>query len=452
MWSDVAAALAHAFLAGDWAREGLVERGGQALGRRPRWLRRVVSEVLSAYHRPPRDRRRELAAFIGHVFDTTWGDRDDGPPAPRKPPVRHWFVADPAMARSPWPVPIIPTVGDLADFLDLPIDELLWLADRWGLERTVPAERLRNYRYSWLPRPSGPPRLIERPKARLKAVQRRILRRILDAVPPDEAAHGFRPGRSARSHAASHTGQRVVLRFDLEDFFASVPAGRVFGTFRAAGYPEDVAHALTALCTNVVPRAEWERAPRPPEPTLLSAHHRLGRRLATPHLPQGAPTSPALANLAAFRLDRRLAGLAASLEAAYTRYADDLALSGGERLLARAAPVGRSVGAIAREEGFRINDRKTRLMSSAGRQRLCGVVVNVRPNLVRGEYDLLRAVLHDAAVGGPGRANRAGVPDFRAHLLGRIAWAEQLNPDRGAKLRRLFDRIDWERDGGVAVG
>jgi RNA-directed DNA polymerase len=105
-----------------------------------------------------------------------------------------------------------------------------------------------------------------------------------------------------------------------------------------------------------------------------------------------------------------------------------------------------SVAAIAREEGFRINERKTRLMSNAGRQRLCGVVVNVRPNLVRREYDLLRAVLHSAALRGPA-ANRAGVPDFRAHLLGRIAWAEQLNPNRGARLRRLFDWVDWPRGG-----
>jgi hypothetical protein len=82
-------------------------------------------------------------------------------------------------------------------------------------------------------------------------------------------------------------------------------------------------------------------------------------------------------------------------------------------------------------------------MPGAGRQRLCGVVVNERPNVARPDYDRLRAILHDAARRGPAAANRAGVPDFRAHLLGRIAWVESLNPDRGAKLRRRFDEIDW---------
>ena len=89
------------------------------------------------------------------------------------------------------------------------------------------------------------------------------------------------------------------MRLDLEDFFASVPAGRVFGIFRTAGYPEAVAHVLTALCPTVVPATEWARIPRPSDPRQVQRHARLGRRLATPHLPQGAPTSPALASLAA---------------------------------------------------------------------------------------------------------------------------------------------------------
>jgi hypothetical protein len=224
----------------------------------------------------------------------------------------------------------------------------------------------------------------------------------------------------------------VVVRLDLEDFFAAVVAARVFGIFRAAGYPEAVAHVLTGLCTNAVPLSE-----------SVPDHFRLSRRLATPHLPQGAPTSPALANLCAFGLDRRLTALAARFGATYSRYADDLVLSGGPLLRRAADTVAAAVAAVARDEGFHVNDAKRRMTTRAGAQRVCGIVVNDRPNLARRDYDRLKAVLHDAALHGPAAANRAGVPDFRAHLAGRVAWLESLNAARGARLRERLDAIEW---------
>jgi len=154
-------------------------------------------------------------------------------------------------------------------------------------------------------------------------------------------------------------------------------------------------------------------------------------------------TSPALANLAAFGLDRRLTGLAAALGLTYTRYADDLTLSGSQLLADRAAGVRATVARIAREEGFALNERKSELATRAGRQRVCGIVVNERLNLARAEYDVLKATIHNAALHGPAGQNREGVPDFRAHLLGRIAWVESLHPERGQRLRRQFARIGW---------
>ena len=108
--------------------------------------------------------------------------------------------------------------------------------------------KLRHYTCVWIFRPGRSPRPIERPKRLLKDVQRRVLRETLDRVPPHEAAHGFRRGHSALTNARRHVGQRVVVGLDVEDFFASVTAGRVYGIFRATGYPEEVAHLLTGLC------------------------------------------------------------------------------------------------------------------------------------------------------------------------------------------------------------
>jgi len=416
----------------------MARRAGAILEPRPRWLRAVARAVIDAYHRPPDDRPRELAAFIAATIEAL-------APRPReaKPPhVRRWIVPEPAMGTMRWPVPQLASLADLAAFAELSHGQLDWLADARGLERTVADERLRNYRYLWLPRASGCVRVIERPKRGLKEVQRRLLHDLLDLIPAHDAAHGFVRGRSVRTHAAQHAGRKVVLRLDLEDFFASIQAGRIYGIFRTCGYPEAVAHALTALTTNVLPSRAWAALPRPREDLrAITAHHALGRRLATAHLPQGAPTSPALANLAAFRLDRRLAGLAASLGAVYSRYADDLTFSGPRTLLGEARAW---IAQIAREEGFTANDHKTAVMTRAGRQRVCGIVVNDGPNVAREQYDELKAILHNAARNGPAAENRAGVPDFRAHLLGRIAWVASLNPARGAKLRLRFERIDWD--------
>ncbi len=396
--------LAAAFLAGEWEPDAMAARGRSAIGRRT-WLRDVALEVMAAYDRPPRDRPRELAAYIAIVLE-------ERPRSPRVARVLHEWIAHPTTVRAPWPVPRIDSVGELAERLELDAGQLAWLADVRGLERRA-SPRLRNYTYVRIPRVSGPPRVIERPKARLKEIQRWILREVLVWIPVHDAAHGFVRGRSARTHASAHLGRRVVMRFDLEDFFASVSAARVYGIFRTAGYPESVAHVLTGLCTNVVP-------------TDVPVSGRLARRLATPHLPQGAPTSPALANLAAYRLDCRLAGFGLT----YTRYADDLVFS-TDRNVRRLR-----VEPIARDEGFRLNAAKTRVMGHGSRQTVTGVVVNVRPNVPRAEYDVLKAILHRAAHDGPGDLDAA-------HIMGRIAWVESLNPARGAKLRARFAAIRW---------
>jgi hypothetical protein len=282
--------------------------------------------------------------------------------------------------------------------------------------------------------------LLEIPTPLLMRTQRKLLDVLLNGIPVHTAAHGFCRGRSVVTNAAPHCGRAVVIRVDLADFFSSIPIGRVFATFRTLGYSDAVARLLGSLCTTALPREAWDARPNP---TTDGSDHPTWVQLNGRHLPQGAPTSPAVANLVAFRLDRRLAGLASAVGASYTRYADDMTFSGGADLQRSTARFARRVILIAAEEGFTVNRGKTRIQSRSARQTVTGVVVNVRPNVPRTEFDQIKAILTNCVRTGPTAQNRKRVPDFRSHLAGRISNVAAINPLRGRKLRGLFDQIRW---------
>jgi retron-type reverse transcriptase len=323
----------------------------------------------------------------------------------------------PAAAFAGLAVPQLATPGELAAWLGLDMPVLEWLAGT----RPAGTAALQHYRYALIPKRNGAARLLEAPKARLKAIQRKILHEILDPVPVHNAAHGFVRKRSCLTAAQIHAGEGVVAAFDLARFFPSIAAPRVHGLFRRLGYPSTVARLLTGLCTTVTPAGI--AVPR--------------EVYGVPHLPQGAPTSPALANLLAWRLDARLAGLARAAGANYTRYADDLAFSGS------AVGFGAVVEKIVREEGFALNPAKSRVMRRHARQMITGIVVNAHCNVPRAEFDALKAILFNCIRHGPAAQNHENIPDFRRHLEGRVAWVAQINPRRGEKLCALFDRIEW---------
>jgi RNA-directed DNA polymerase len=335
------------------------------------------------------------------------------------------------------PVPEFDNEPDLAQWLGLELPELLWFADVKGLQRRAAAGKLHHYRYLWRTGRSGRPRLLEAPKPRLRQIQRTLLDGVLAPIGLSPAVHGFVPGRSAVTAARAHLGSAVLISLDLASFFSSLGAARVYGVFRSAGYPQPVAHLLTGLCTTRTPVSVLTSMP--------PAENGLWQRglLRQAHLPQGAPTSPALANLVVARLDRRLAGYAQACGATYTRYADDLVFS-----VAPGVPVGpdrmiAGISAIIDSEQLRVQPAKTRVQRAHQRQTVTGIVVNDRPNLPREDFDQLKALLHNAVRFGPESQNRAGVADFRAHLLGRIAWVNQLSPARADRLRRSFDQISW---------
>ena len=430
-----ARALAHAMLAGPRHEDALAARMAVCLDGRPPWL----AALAAAMARVPGEvwRRLDVPALGERVeahegFARAWASK-------ARPEARRWLLRSPdelAPAPAGLERPHWPTVGALARGLGLTPAGLwrLTLPADWQRRRPL---ALQHYRQQLVPKrgEAGGWRLLEVPAPYLRAVQRRLLAQLLNGLPPHGAAFGYAPGRSVVQHAALHAGQGRVLRFDLSDFFSTVSAARIHALFKTLGYSTAVARSLTALCTTATPEP-W-----------LRAETRLGwqqkQHLRDAHLAQGAPTSPALANLCAFGLDARLTGLAESFGARYSRYADDLVISGPASLPTRA--ISAWVAAIAADEGLVINPRKTRNLGVAQRQSVCGIVVNQRPNLPRDEFDRLKAILHRCVIDGPAGQNRDGHADWRAHLQGRVAWAAQLNASKAEKLRKLLDRIDWGR-------
>jgi len=228
---------------------------------------------------------------------------------------------------------------------------------------------------------------------------------------------------------------------DLKNFFPSISRARVQALFRTAGYPEPVGDLLGGVCTNTTPRDVWNNLAFDIDPVQLRETRSF---YAEPHLPQGAPTSPALANLCSYRMDCRLTGLANAAGAVYTRYADDLAFSGNEEFEHCIDRFSTHVAAILHEEGFAANHRKTRVMRQSVRQQLVGLVVNQRMNVRRDDFDHLKAILTNCVRLGPESQNREAHPNFGAHLDGRIGFVESVNPDKGRQLRTLWEKIVWQ--------
>ncbi|MCU7845753.1 MAG: reverse transcriptase family protein [Candidatus Thiodiazotropha sp. (ex Monitilora ramsayi)] len=430
--------LAVSVLAGAWDKPSLIERLERALDGGPPDPRRLAARLLFHFETEQPPTRRQLLAFFANEQALQQRFANPGAAPPK-------LVLDPPrMGRPPeklvtLPLPPLSTRKDLTEWLGLFDHELAWFADMERRQCHVTQTRLHHYRYRWIEKPSGDLRLIEIPKPRMKSIQRRILRDILNRLPPHPSAHGFCRGRSSKSFVEGHLHKPVLLRMDLKDFFHSVPVARIGALFRRVGYPTNVARLLQGLCTHSTSEAlagaefislPWERR----------------KRLADKHLPQGAPSSPALANLCAWRFDCRLQGIAERFNLDYTRYADDIAFSGGRDLLRLAPFLQGLIGAIAIEEGFEINHRKTRIRTEAQSQRLAGMVVNHTSNLPRAEFDRIKAILHNCIHQGPRSQNRQGHADFKAHLAGRIAYVKWLNPTKGERLQGLWNRVVWDKD------
>jgi retron-type reverse transcriptase len=314
-------------------------------------------------------------------------------------------------------LPIVENVEDLARLTELSAHDILWLS----YERA--ASSVDHYTRFEIPKRSGG-RLIASPKPKLRVAQSWISETVLAALAPSRHATAFRPGTSIVQNASAHLNAAIVIRLDIKDFFPSIHFRRVRGYFEQLGFNPGVSTVLGLLCTDA-PRAKV---------TLDGCvqYVAIGERA----LPQGACTSPALANLIASRLDARLAAVACAIPGdwRYTRYADDMVFSSADAT----ADVSRllcSVRTIASDEGFALNETKTAVMRRPNRQIVTGLLVGERVRLSRKDLRRLRAFLHRCARDGIEAVSKEIGKNALAVARGHLAYLSMIMPRYATNLR-----------------
>jgi hypothetical protein len=331
-------------------------------------------------------------------------------------------------------LPVLRTPQDLANWLNIPLGKLAWLMDRFTEYGKPNNTRQSHYHYRWLPKKKGGYRMLEIPKQSLKQIQSQILVQILDRCPPHSSAHGFNVGCSIVTNATPHVDQNILVKYDLDNFYTRIRFSRVVAIYRTLGFSREVSLWLTRLTTTAAPT----NLITPPDASVGIVAPYTSR-----HLPQGAPTSPALANLSAYSLDVRLTGMAHSFGAVYTRYADDLTFSGDHQFKRNLSIFIPLVEQIISAEKFLINKKKRKFIRQNQRQTVTGIVVNSHLGINRKDFDKLKATLTNCIRLGAESQNREKHPQFAQSLLGKIAHVSQVNAKQGAKLSALYAQIKW---------
>jgi len=269
------------------------------------------------------------------------------------------------------------------------------------------------YRKFRINKKSGGEREIVAPNSELKMIQRVILDYVLyEPLRHHPSCQGFVSKRSVFTNAAYHTAKRALWKLDIKDFFPTITTERVRATLGTLGFQNELSELLAELLT-------FE-----------------GK------LPQGAPTSPYMANLVCLKLDTRLNRYAKGYDLKYTRYADDLTFSGSKITGATM----KRIKEIVNDEGFQLNEVKSRFMSKGTRQIVCGLVVNEAVGFGREKYLKIRATIHNCKKYGPHSQHKGNAPYFKEHLIGRIAFLKKLSPDKWIKLKNQIESLDWKNE------
>lgn len=266
---------------------------------------------------------------------------------------------------------------------------------------------MNNYNIRRKKKKTGGYRTILAPTQELKSFQYEVLEELKafeETIHPKATA--FVSGLSVLDNANHHLNKKVVVNIDLKDFFPSISKERVESLFRSLGFSDEKVKNFTEITT-------FE-----------------GK------LPQGAPTSPFIANLICKDLDYLLDEFSTGKGFSYTRYADDLSFSSNTESKAKVFAFIEKVKDIIKNENFIINKKKVKILRSCSSQVVTGILVNgEKPRIPRKEILKFRAFLYNT--------DKQGVTQkLQEKAKGYLAFVEMVSPEQAKKFREKYEWLN----------
>lgn len=303
--------------------------------------------------------------------------------------------------------------GTLNEFLVPKIE------DEKTLVKILKLEPIKKYSYHFFEIYNGEKkRMISAPSKELKERQRWILNNILYKVKNKDCVHGFVRGRSIVTNASCHVGKKEILCIDIADFFPSIKLDQVKNIFIKLGYTDQVAQRLGELCT------------------FLPITSQVGE------LPQGAPTSPALANIVFDAVDSKLLEYANENQLVYTRYADDLTFSTDTSNIEEHLD---HIIHFITESGFRINENKTHIMKDNYRKMVTGLIVNEKVKVPKKFKRIFKQELYYCQKYGISQhlqaIGRNNAINFQEYMYGKAYFIKMVEANLGEYYLKQLDEL-----------
>ncbi|GJH07309.1 RNA-directed DNA polymerase [Caballeronia novacaledonica] len=335
---------------------------------------------------------------------------------------------------------------------------------KWSLLRSFVRRDSDFYGCYEIRKRSGGNRRICVPEPALKLIQKWIHANILRSTGAlarlHSASTAYAPGASIKKNADSHVGAAWLIKLDIKDFFESISERQVYWVFRDLGYPALLSFELARLTTRVAPPRRdgtmrhrdkmwrWSNNASQAYPA-----YKPGR--VTGNLPQGAPTSAMLSNLAVRELDVQIQLIAARHHATYTRYADDITLTLVQGSRPACAEIFRSVADAITHAGFRVNKCKSRISGPGSRKIITGLVITSKAarvaKNVRSEIEIaLHYIKKHGLLDHIERCGHKNPVGYLNYLYGRIYFVRSIEFDFGTRaleelnaLIKTYEGLGW---------